>query len=79
MTNPLLSQPGINAFAIRSLNDLTVDEIPKEYRGQIMSSWLPTDKATESSDGVSSGPTVLDGGVLFLKRKIMRRPKLYEV
>ncbi|KAH7336464.1 Urb2/Npa2 family-domain-containing protein [Rhexocercosporidium sp. MPI-PUGE-AT-0058] len=78
LTNPFLKTPGNNAFAIRSLNDLTVDEIPKEYRGRIMSSWLPTDKAAESKDGLSYGSTVLNNGVLFLKRKIMRRPKLYE-
>ncbi|KAG4431343.1 hypothetical protein IFR05_013175 [Cadophora sp. M221] len=78
LSNPLIKTPGNNAFAIRSLNDLTVDEIPKEFRNRIMSSWLPTDKAAESESGLSFGSTVLDSGVLFLKRKIMRRPKLYE-
>ncbi|KAL2068761.1 hypothetical protein VTL71DRAFT_15099 [Oculimacula yallundae] len=78
ISNPLIKSASNNAFAIRSLNDLTVDEIPKEFRGQIMSSWLATDKAADKIDGSSYSSTVFDKGVLFLKRKIMRRPKLYE-
>ncbi|PVH78171.1 hypothetical protein DL98DRAFT_590499 [Cadophora sp. DSE1049] len=78
LSNPLIKSPGNNAFAIRSLNDLTIDEIPKEFRVRIMSSWLPSDEGAGSGKGHSYGSTVLDNGVLFLKRKIMRRPKLYE-
>jgi len=44
-----------------------------------MSSWLPADEGTEGGKGHSYGSTVLNNSVLFLKRKIMRRPKLYEV
>lgn len=79
LSNPLVKNPENNGFAIRSLNDLTVDEIPKEHRGQIMACWLPKDKAAGTIDDSSHGSTALDNGVLFLKRKIMRRPKLYEV
>ncbi|KAK0110723.1 hypothetical protein ONS96_002322 [Cadophora gregata f. sp. sojae] len=78
LSNPLLKFQDNNAFAIRSLNDLTVDEIPKDFRGRIMSSWLPADEGEETGKGFSYGSTVLDNGVLFLKRKIMYRPKLYE-
>ncbi|KAH7409155.1 Urb2/Npa2 family-domain-containing protein [Cadophora sp. MPI-SDFR-AT-0126] len=78
LSNPLIKSPVNNAFAIRSVNDLTIDEIPKEYRGKIMSSWLPANEGAQSSNGHSYGSTVLDNGVLFLKRKVMRRPKLYE-
>ena len=44
-----------------------------------MSSWVQAGEDTEGGKEHLYGSTVLDNGVLFLKRKIMRRPKLYEV
>ncbi len=68
-----MSSPGNDAFAIRSLLDLTVQETPKELRGRIMSSWLPRAEGPESGNPqeLSYGSTVLDETVLALKRKIM--------
>lgn len=81
LKNPLINSPGNDAFAIRSLLDLTVEETPKEFRGLIMSSWLPPEGITQSGNPqrLSYGSTVLDEMVLAQKRKIMRQPKLYEV
>ncbi|CZT47560.1 uncharacterized protein RSE6_08135 [Rhynchosporium secalis] len=78
LSNPLIKSTGINAFAVRSLNDLTVDEIPKEFRGQILSSWSIADQAADLDNLPSLESGVLNNSVLFLKRKILCRPKLYE-
>lgn len=80
-SNPLLRPSGNNQFAISCLNNLMLDDIPKEDRGRILSSWLPLKEHFDgdTSAELSNASTVLDLGVLALKRKVMRRPKLYEV
>ncbi|EKD14023.1 uncharacterized protein L3040_007970 [Drepanopeziza brunnea f. sp. 'multigermtubi'] len=80
LRNPLINSPGNDVFAVRSLLELTIDEIPKECRGRIMSGWLPRDEESEASEPqqISYGSTVLHQDVLALKRKVMRIPKLYE-
>ncbi len=79
LSNPLMKSSSNNAFTIKNLNDLPLDDIPKEYRERIMKSWLPPKGNSLQSQGLSFESTVLDPAVLSLKRKIMRRPKLYEV
>ncbi|KAK2629876.1 hypothetical protein QTJ16_000696 [Diplocarpon rosae] len=80
LLNPLMRTPGNNKFAIRSLLELTVEEIPKEYRGRLMSCWLPRsdDSDSRNLNGLSFSSTILHEDVLALKRKIMRMPKLHE-
>ncbi|KAK6585951.1 hypothetical protein PZA11_001008 [Diplocarpon coronariae] len=80
LINPLMKSSSNNKFAIRSLLELTIEEIPKEYRGRIMSSWLPQsdDSDTGNLNRLSFGSTILHQDVLSLKRKVMRIPKLHE-
>lgn len=81
INNPLMKVSGNNQFAISCLNNMVLDDIPKEDRSRIVSSWLPPKEESEPENAkeLSYASTVLDRGVLALKRKIMRRPKLYEV
>src|SRR6187402_3295117 len=79
INNPLIKFSSNNAFTIKNLNDLPLDDIPKEDRERIMKSWLPPKSLSLNPQRLSYDSTVRDLAVLSLKRKVMRRRKLYEV